>query len=280
MAGMPPREKPPDVPSALERARGLAEFHLARTDLQAVVQGAFMEELLGLPGVTAELDRIDELVDALAARPDSEISDEAINVERGRHLGHMVDDLKLTWPWFCQQLKIGFWWRGQLVGAERLEAERVGRPPSTPVPAWPPKWTGDRRALVAGGSPWAVIDWELAPRLVMKRGDSLDALQRRWKEISARVEEAFRSSMFSSFLDEGPPGGAPRDDVAAYDRYARWAARKLGGGESYRSIAVRDLRTSVSVGADSDRNRADEARERWREVRRGVRKAVAVLDSI
>ena len=63
MANMPPGHESRDVPSPLDRMGGLAELHLARTDLQAIVQGAFMEELLGLPRVTAELDRIDGLID-------------------------------------------------------------------------------------------------------------------------------------------------------------------------------------------------------------------------
>ena len=125
-----------------------------------------------------------------------------------------------------------------------------------------------------------MVNSELSPRFVMKRGDSLDVLRRRWEAISVRVETAFGSSMFSLFRDEGPPSGAPRDDVAAYERYARWAARKLAGGESFRSIAGRDLRTSVSVSPNAEGDRTDDSRERWREVRRGVRKARDVLDSI
>jgi hypothetical protein len=125
-----------------------------------------------------------------------------------------------------------------------------------------------------------VVNFELAPRFAMKRGDSLDALQRRWQEVSARVETIFRSSMFSSFRDDGVPGGAPKDDAAAYERYARWAALKLVGGESYRSIAVRDFGVAALVRTEATRDRLDEARERWREVRRGVRSAVRVLDSI
>jgi len=114
MANMPPGHESRDVPSPLDRMRGLAELHLARTDLQAIVQGAFMEELLGLPRVTAELDRIDGLIDELASRPDGEVSDEAITVERDRYLAHLAADLKLTWPWFVQQLQIGFWGRQQV----------------------------------------------------------------------------------------------------------------------------------------------------------------------
>lgn len=235
-----------------------------------------MEELLGLPSVTAELDRIDALLDELAALPDDGVSDEAITIERDQCFVRMAADLKLTWPWLDQQLKIGLWWRQQSVRAEDRRANQAGQPPTIAIPGWPPGWTGDRRVLAVGGSPWAVVNFDLAPRFAMKRGDSLDALQRRWQEISARVETAFGSSMFSSFRDEGPPGGAPRDDVAAYERYARWAARKLTGAESYRSIAARDLRT----GTHRDSGHPDEPRERWREVRRGVRKALGVLDSI
>ena len=263
----------------MERVDGRAKLHIARIDLQAIVQGAFMEELLGLPRVTAELDRIDRLVDELASRPDEEISDVAITVERDRAVEHLAVDLRLRWPWFVQQLQIGLWWRQQLVGAERWRAANA-RPPSTPVPGWPPVWTRDRRVLAAGGAPWALVDMELAPRFAMKRGDSLESLQRRWRQISASVEAAFRMSIFSEYLDEGPPRGAPRDDVAAYERYARWAARKLAGNESYRQIAERDLRTSASIGAERETDRTDDARERWREVRRGVRKALDVLDSI
>lgn len=280
MAKMPPRDEPPEVKSQLDRAQSLAKIHPARSDLQAIVQGGFMEELLGLPRVTAELDRIDRLIDELASRPDDEISDEAITAERDRHVAQLAVDLKLAWPWFVQQLQIGLWWRQQLVQADLRRANGAGQPPSMAVPGWPPRWTGDRRGLAIGGSPWAVVNLELAPRFAMKRGDSLDALQRRWQEISARVEMAFRSSMFSTYFDEGPPGGAPRDDVAAYERYARWAARNLAGGESYRSIADRDLGTSASVSTDPQGDRPDGSRERWREVRRGMRKAVGVLDSI
>lgn len=185
MANMPPGHESRDVPSPLDRMRGLAELHLARTDLQAIVQGAFMEELLGLPRVTAELDRIDGLIDELASSPDGEVSDEAITVERDRYLAHLAADLKLTWPWFVQQLQIGFWGRQQLVEAEQRRADNVGQPPSVPVPGWPPRWTRDRRVIAVGGSPWAMMNLGLAPRFAMKRGDSLDALERRWQEISA-----------------------------------------------------------------------------------------------
>ncbi len=239
-----------------------------------------MEELLGLPHVTAELDRIDGRIDELASRPDGEVSDEAITLERDRHVADLAAELHLTWPWFVQQLQIGLWWRQQLVQAERRRSNNVGQPPTIPIPGWPPGWTGDRRVLAVGGSPWAVVNWELAPRFVMKRGDSLDALQQHWQEIAAGVEAVFRSSLFSSYRKEGPPGGAPKDDVAAYERYARWAARKLAGGESYRSIAGQDLRTAKSGATGRERDRLDDARERWREVRRAVRKAVDVLDSI
>jgi hypothetical protein len=80
--------------------------------------------------------------------------------------------------------------------------------------------------------------------------------------------------MFSSVTDDGPPGGSPRDVAAAYQRYARWAARKVLGDESYRDIAASDLSPEGDIDASGD------ARERWREVRRGVRKALAILDSI
>jgi len=85
--------------------------------------------------------------------------------------------------------------------------------------------------------------------------------------------------MFSTLTDDGPPGGTPRDDAAAYQRYARWASRKLIGGESYRGIAASDL-SSASTPGDDARDIVADGRERWREVRRGIRKALAILDSI
>ena len=272
--------EPHGPPDPLARAEGLADLHIARTDLQAIVQGAFMEELLGLPEITAELDRIDRLIDELAALPEGEISDEGITVERDGAVAQLATDLELAWPWFISQLQIGLWQRQKLVEAERWRAANSGQQPATPVPGWPPKWTADRRILAVGGAPWALVDMELAPRFAMKRGDSLDALKRRWQVISSSVEAAFRMSMFSSVFEESPPGGAPRDDAAAYERYARWAARHLAGGESYRNIADRDLRTSMGADTDHDTVSAVSPRERWREVKRGVRKALDVLDSI
>lgn len=239
-----------------------------------------MEELLGLPAVTAEFDRIDALIDQLAAQPDSEISDEAIPVERDHQIDQMAVDLKLRWPWSSQQLRIGFWWRQQLVQAERRQTKEPGQLDLANIPAWPPKWTYDRRVLVVGGSPWAVINMELAPRFVMKRGDSLATLQDRWATISARVDDLFASSLFSTLLDEGPPGGARHDSVAAYERYARWAVRRVVLGEPYRRIADEELRIARSPHADEENLAVLDARERWREIKRGVRKALDVLDSI
>jgi len=251
-----------------------------RSDLQAVAQGAFMEEVLGLPRVFSELDRIDRLIDEAALLPEEDRSDEAIAMERARQIDLLVADLHVAWPWFPDQLRIGLWWRSQLVESARRQATYLGEPPPTAaVPGWPPKWTGDRRTLAVGGGPWAVVDWELTPRLAMRRGDSLDALRERWREISARVDSIFRSSMFSSVLDSGPPGGAPRDDAVAYERYARWAARKIVGGESYRDIAGSDLSPTIHPTTPGSTGPAD-ARERWREVKRGVVKALAILDSI
>lgn len=277
---MSARDEPPVAPDPLARVQGLAELHLARTDLQAIVQGAFMAEILGLAQVITELDRIGRLLDELPAGPDGEISDEVIRAVRDPNIAKLAADLKLTWPWLVRQLQSGLWWRGQLVQAEQRRAAEAGEAPSVPVPGWPLRSIGERRVLAAGGGPWALVDMELAPRFVMKRGDSLDTLERQWQEISASVEAAFRMSMFSYLMDEGPPGGAPKDDVVAYERYARWAARKLAGGESYRSIAERDLRTSGPASISRATAVADDPRERWREIRRGVRKAVVVLDSI
>jgi hypothetical protein len=79
-----------------QREQALAEAHLARTDLQAIVQGEFMEELLGLPRIVSELDRIDALIDSLASNPASEFSDEAISEERASQVDQLVADLELA----------------------------------------------------------------------------------------------------------------------------------------------------------------------------------------
>ncbi|MGD0020510.1 MAG: hypothetical protein ABSD62_14810 [Candidatus Limnocylindrales bacterium] len=239
-----------------------------------------MAEVLGLAQVTAELDRINELLDKLPAGPDGQISDEVIRPVRDRNVADLAADLKLTWPWFVPQLNSGLWWRRQLVQSEQRRAAEAGEAPSARVPGWPLESIGDRRVLAAGGGPWALVNMELAPRFVMKRGDSLESLERQWQEISARVEAAFRTSMFSYLIDEGPPGGAAKDDVAAYERYARWAARRLAGGESFRQIADAEYSARGAGTKASDTATADAPRERWREVKRGIRKALDILDSI
>jgi len=280
MPGMSARGEVTDKPDPSSSVQGRAELHRPRTDIQAVVQGAFMAEILGLAQVTAELDRINGLLGELPAGPDGEVADEVIRPARDRNVANLAADLELTWPWFIPQLNSGLWWRWQLVQSEQRRAAEAGEAPSAQVPGWPLQSIGERRTLAAGGGPWALVDMELAPRFAMKRGDSLESLERRWQEISASVEAAFRMSMFSYLMDQGPPDGAPKDDVAAYERYARWAARKLAGGESFRQIADAEFSAKGRATKASDTGAADAPRERWREVKRGFRKALDILDSI
>ena len=126
MAGMSGREVDQDKSDPRDWAQERAKKHFPRSDLQAVVEAAFMEELLGFPQVTAELDRIDRLLSELAARPNGAISEEAILAERDRRIAELAATLKLTWPWIVRQLSSGLWWRQQLVQSEQRRAAEAG----------------------------------------------------------------------------------------------------------------------------------------------------------
>jgi hypothetical protein len=280
MAGVSSDEPRDDLPDSVRQAQGASAPPLPRTDLQALVLGVFTQELLRLPSTSSALDDIGLALDELSALPDAEVSDEVIASERDRRLAGLATQLDLPWPWIRAELGIGLWWRQQLVESELLSAQREHRVRSELVPGWPPTWTGDRRSLAVGGGPWAVMGLQLAPRFAVKRGDSTEVVRQRWAAIAAQVSAALRSSMFSMSAEDGPPHGAPRDDVAAYSRYARWAVRKLAGGESYREIAAGELRPVAPAGQDAKTGHAEGRGERWREVRRGVAKAIEVLDSI
>jgi hypothetical protein len=253
-----------------------------RTDLQALVLGTFLEEVLGLTRVTDELDRIAGLLTDQALAPGDEPPDvDAAALDR--LMQQLAVSLGLPWPWATRELRAAFHLRRVLLqlsrqgstGTDMEEGPLPRRLLSATIPGWPPKGTYERRRAVAGGGPWAVVDHVLAPRFSVKRGDALSDVRRRWQDVSDRVEQYLVSSLFSTYLDEGPPNRTAKDDLAAYERYARWTAWHLVGGVSYREIAREEFKH-----APGSSGLASDARERWREISRGLAKARSVLDSI